>query len=38
VEFLHEPEQAAAFNYTLLRRELRPGSEIRAKMSKAVVR
>jgi len=29
LEFLHEPEQAAAFNYAVLRWELRPGSEIR---------
>lgn len=38
LEFLHEPEQAAAFNYTLLRRELRVGSEVRAKTAKAAVR
>jgi len=38
LEYLHEPEQAAAFNYTLLRRELRAGSEVRAKTVKAVVR
>ena len=31
LEFLHEPEQAAAFNYSKLRRELRAGSEVRAK-------
>jgi hypothetical protein len=31
LEFLHEPEQSAAFNYTLLRKELRAGSEIRSK-------
>jgi hypothetical protein len=38
LEYLHEPEQAAAFNYSLLRRELRAGSEIRAKTTKAVAR
>jgi hypothetical protein len=38
LEFLHEPEQAAAFNYTLLRMELRPGSEVRLKTASAVVR
>jgi hypothetical protein len=38
LEYLHEPEQAAAFNYSLLRRELRAGSEVRAKTVKAVVR
>jgi len=38
LEYLHEPEQAAAFNYTLLRKELRAGSEVRAKTTKAVVR
>ncbi len=38
LEYLHEPEQAAAFNYTLLRRELRAGSEVRAKTVKSVVR
>jgi len=38
LEYLHEPEQAAAFNYTLLRKELRAGSEVRAKTVKAVVR
>jgi hypothetical protein len=38
LEFLHEPEQAAAFNYTLLRRELRAGSEVRAKTMKSVAR
>lgn len=38
LEFLHEPEQAAAFNYTLLRKELRAGSEVRAKVSKTVAR
>src|SRR6185503_7291192 len=37
LEFLREPEQAAAFNYTLLRKELRAGSEVRAKTAKAVV-
>ena len=31
LEFLHEPEQAAAFNYDVLRRELRARSEVRAK-------
>ncbi len=38
LEFLHEPEQAAAFNYAVLRKELRAGSEVRAKIVKAVVR
>jgi len=38
LEYLHEPEQAAAFNYSLLRKELRAGSEVRAKTGKAVVR
>jgi hypothetical protein len=38
LEYLHEPEQAAAFNYTLPRRELRAGSEVRAKATKAVAR
>jgi len=38
LEYLHEPEQAAAFNYTLLRRDLRAGSEVRAKTVKAVAR
>jgi hypothetical protein len=38
LEFLHEPEQAAAFNYSLLRRELRAGSEVRAKTTKAIAR
>lgn len=38
LEFLHEPEQAAAFNYTLLRKELRAGSEVRAKTAKVAVR
>ena len=38
LEYLHEPEQAAAFNYTLLRKELRAGSEVRAKTVKAIVR
>jgi len=38
LEYLHEPEQAAAFNYTLLRRELRAGSEVRAKTVKTAVR
>jgi hypothetical protein len=38
LEYLHEPEQAAAFNYALLRKELRAGSEVRAKTVKAVVR
>ena len=36
LEFLHEPEQAAAFNYTLLRKELRAGSEVRVKTAKAI--
>jgi hypothetical protein len=38
LEFMDEPEQAAAFNYTLLRKELRPGSEVRAKTTKAMTR
>jgi hypothetical protein len=38
LEFLHEPEQAAAFNYSVLRRELRAGSEVRVKAVKAAVR
>jgi hypothetical protein len=38
LEFLHEPEQAAAFNYTLLRKELRAGSEVRVKTAKAIAR
>jgi hypothetical protein len=38
LEYLHEPEQAAAFNYSLLRRDLRAGSEVRAKVSKSAVR
>jgi len=38
LEYLHEPEQAAAFNYSVLRRELRAGSEVRAKTVKTVVR
>jgi hypothetical protein len=38
LEYLHEPEQAAAFNYTLLRKDLRAGSEVRAKSPKSVAR
>lgn len=38
LEYLHEPEQAAAFNYALLRRELRVGSEVRIKSVKAAVK
>jgi len=38
LEYLHEPEQAAAFNYTLLRRELRAGSEVRAKAVKTIAK
>jgi hypothetical protein len=38
LEYLQEPEQAAAFNYAHLRKELRAGSEVRAKTVKAVVR
>jgi hypothetical protein len=38
LEYLHEPEQAVAFNYTLLRKDLRAGSEVRAKTSKTVAR
>lgn len=38
LEFLHEPEQASAFNYTLLRKELRAGSEVRAKTVKTALR
>jgi hypothetical protein len=38
LEFLREPEQAAAFNYFVLRRELRAGSEVRVKSAKAAVR
>ncbi len=38
LEFLHEPEQATAFNYTLLRRERRPASQIRANAAKPGVR
>jgi len=37
LEFIHEPEQAAAFNYSVLRRELRAGSEVRVKPAKSVV-
>lgn len=36
--FLKEPEQAASFNYSLLRKDLRPGSEVRIKTLKAVSR
>ena len=32
------PEQAAAFNYSVLRRELRAGSEVRIKPAKTAVR
>jgi len=38
LEFLREPEQAAAFNYSVLRRELRAGSEVRVKSVKTAVR
>jgi hypothetical protein len=38
LEYLHEPEQSVAFNYTLLRKELRAGSEVRVKTPKAVAR
>jgi hypothetical protein len=38
LEFLREPEQAAAFNYSVLRRELRAGSEVRLKSVKSAVR
>jgi hypothetical protein len=39
LEFQHEPEQAAVFNYDLLRKELRAGSEVRAnKTAKASTR
>jgi hypothetical protein len=38
LEFLHEPEQASAFNYSQLRRELRAGSEVRIRTVKADVR
>lgn len=38
LEFQHEPEQAAAFNYTFLRKELRAGSEVRAKAIKTLAR
>jgi hypothetical protein len=38
LEFLHEPEQASAFNYSQLRRELRADSEVRVTTVKADVR
>jgi hypothetical protein len=38
LEFLHEPEQAAAFNYSVLRMELRAGSEGRIRRAKTAVR
>jgi hypothetical protein len=38
LEFIDEPEQAAAFNYTLFRKELRDGSEVRVKTAKAISR
>jgi len=38
LEFLHEPEQATAFNYTLLRRDRRPASQIRPNTAKPAVR
>jgi len=38
LEYLHEPEQASAFNYTLLRKELRRGSEVRAKTTRTIDR
>lgn len=34
--FIQEPEQAAAFNYDILRKELRAGSEIRTKVASDV--
>jgi hypothetical protein len=37
LEFLHEPEQASAFNYAVLRWELRVGSEVRMKPAKTAV-
>jgi hypothetical protein len=37
LEFLHEPEQASAFNYAVLRWELRAGSEVRMKPAKTAV-
>jgi hypothetical protein len=36
--FLHEPEQAAAFNYTLLREELRAHPAVRTRTPKAIAR
>lgn len=38
LEFLHEPEQAAAFNYDVLRRQLRGRPDLRAGRISAVVR
>lgn len=38
LEFLQEPEQSAVFNYELLRKELRAGSQMRIKMAKETVR
>jgi len=38
LEYLHEPEQAAAFNYSLLRKDLRTGSEVRAKVRNSIAR
>jgi len=38
LEFLREPEQAAAFNYSVLRRELRAGSEVRVKTARTAAR
>jgi hypothetical protein len=38
LEFLREPEQAAAFNYSVLRRELRSGSEVRVKLARTAAR
>jgi hypothetical protein len=37
LEFMHEPEQASAFNYAVLRWELRAGSEVRMKSAKPAV-
>jgi hypothetical protein len=38
LEFLREPEQSAAFNYSVFRRELRSGSEVRVKPARTAVR
>jgi hypothetical protein len=37
LEFLHEPEQASAFNYEVLRWKLRAGSELRMNPAKTAV-